>query len=135
MIDVNHLLDVADAYARISGIEEKTVSNRVFQDSKKLAAIRDGSDITVGRFNSALAWFAANWPEGGVWPSGVHRPSEVEATPYRRSSPQDSPEQGSDHLRIILETLAGQMESELGFVPSHVQVVQFLARKAGISIR
>ncbi len=68
---------VADAYAKLTGVEEKTVSSRVFADSKKLTAIRAGSDITVGRYNTALGWFSENWPEGSVWPHDVPRPEEV----------------------------------------------------------
>lgn len=75
MLNIEHLITVADEYGRAAQVEEKTVSSRVFQDSKKLAAIRGGSDITVGRYNAALAWFSSNWPEGAVWPHGVQRPS------------------------------------------------------------
>ncbi|ASY56463.1 hypothetical protein SS05631_c15270 [Sinorhizobium sp. CCBAU 05631] len=56
------------------GVEEKTVSNRVFSDSKKLGAMRAGGDITVGRFNAAMRWFSVNWPEEAEWPAGVPRP-------------------------------------------------------------
>ena len=75
MLNIKHLITVADEYGRISEIEEKTVSSRVFNDGKKLSAIRSGSDITVGRYNAALAWFSEHWPEGKVWPHGVPRPS------------------------------------------------------------
>lgn len=74
MLNIEHLLTVADAYATAAKVEDKTVSSRVFQDSKKLAAIRSGSDITVGRYNSALAWFSENWPEEARWPHDVPRP-------------------------------------------------------------
>lgn len=77
MLNIEHLLTVADEYGRAAQVEEKTVSSRVFQDSKKLGAIRGGSDITVGRYNAALAWFSANWPEGAEWPHGVMRPAEA----------------------------------------------------------
>jgi hypothetical protein len=79
MLNIDHLITVADEYGRAAQVEEKTVSSRVFQDSKKLAAIRGGSDITVGRYNAALSWFSANWPEGADWPHDVPRPAEVAA--------------------------------------------------------
>ena len=79
MLNIEHLITVADEYGRAAQVEEKTVSSRVFQDSKKLAAIRGGSDITVGRYNSALAWFSQNWPEGADWPHSVPRPEQVAA--------------------------------------------------------
>jgi hypothetical protein len=75
MLNIEHLITVADEYGRVAQVEEKTVSSRVFQDSKKLGAIRAGSDITVGRYNAALAWFSANWPDHAVWPRDVPRPA------------------------------------------------------------
>ncbi|WP_105430190.1 hypothetical protein [Neorhizobium sp. T6_25] len=75
MLNIEHLITVADEYGRAAQVEEKTVSSRVFQDSKKLGAIRAGSDITVGRYNAALAWFSTNWPDGAEWPHAVQRPS------------------------------------------------------------
>ena len=74
MINIQHLLIVAGAYGSALGIEDKTVSSRVFDDSKKLSALRSGSDLTVSRFNDALRWFSANWPEGTDWPDDVMRP-------------------------------------------------------------
>lgn len=74
MTEIAHLLGLADAFIAATSIKEVTLSHRVFGDSKKLTAIRNGADITVGRFNAAIEWFAANWPEGAVWPDGVARP-------------------------------------------------------------
>lgn len=74
MIELQHLLIVADAYRKSLKIEERTVSSRVFGDGKKLAALRSGSDITLSRFNDALRWFSANWPEKAQWPADVARP-------------------------------------------------------------
>lgn len=74
MINIQHLLTVAEAYRDALGIEDKTVSSRVFDDSKKLTALRSGSDLTVSRFNDALRWFSANWPDDAEWPPSVSRP-------------------------------------------------------------
>lgn len=74
MNEIGHLLSVADAYKSALSIEDTTVSARVFDDSKKLAALRDGADITVSRFNKAMHWFSDNWPDGAVWPKSVARP-------------------------------------------------------------
>lgn len=80
MLNTAHLITLADAYRSATNTEDKTVSSRVFQDSKKLGAIRTGADITVSRYNAALGWFSANWPEGAAWPIDVPRPfAEVEA--------------------------------------------------------
>jgi hypothetical protein len=74
MIEIAHLLALADEYQRTVSIEDKTLSFRVFGDSKKLAALRAGADITTERFNSAIRWFSANWPEGASWPKRLERP-------------------------------------------------------------
>ncbi len=63
MIDISTLIARADAYKLAAGLsEDKTVSHRVFGDSKKLTSLRKGADITVGRFNAAMEWFDRNWP-------------------------------------------------------------------------
>lgn len=74
MIEISALLTLSDAYQAATGVPETTVSHRLFGDTKKLAGMRGGADITVGRFNHALVWFSANWPEGTDWPDNVARP-------------------------------------------------------------
>ncbi len=74
MTEIAHLIGLADAYIAATSIKEVTLSHRVFGDSKKLTAIRDGADITVSRFNGAIEWFSANWPEDSPWPENVARP-------------------------------------------------------------
>lgn len=74
MLTIHHLILLGEQYARLLGVEEKTVSNRVFSDSKKLGAMKAGGDITVGRFNAAMRWFSENWPAGADWPAEVPRP-------------------------------------------------------------
>jgi hypothetical protein len=79
MTEIAHLLSLADAFIAATSIKEVTLSHRVFGDSKKLAAIRKGADITLGRFNAALEWFSLNWPADAEWPSEVARPAEQAA--------------------------------------------------------
>jgi len=79
MMNTEHILTLADAYKAALGLEDKTVSSRVFDDSKKLTAIRTGSDLTVSRFNSAIRWFSENWPEDAAWPVNVLRPMQAVA--------------------------------------------------------
>lgn len=71
------LLAVADAYGAALGLPDKTISSRVFSDSKKLTALRNGADITTGRLATALQWFSDHWPDGVAWPSDVQRPCEA----------------------------------------------------------
>ncbi|WP_244564372.1 hypothetical protein [Rhizobium sp. RU36D] len=76
MFKIADLLLISEAYGRACGVEEKTVSGRVFGDSKKLAALRGGADLTTARFNDAIRWFSLNWPENATWPEGgIDRPS------------------------------------------------------------
>ncbi|TIP70345.1 MAG: hypothetical protein E5X53_28245 [Mesorhizobium sp.] len=74
MTEIAHLLGLADTFIAATSIKEVTLSHRVFGDSKKLTAIRNGADITVGRFNGAIEWFSANWPDDAVWPASIARP-------------------------------------------------------------
>ena len=75
MIEIRHLLSLADAYQLSCHVEDKTLSSRVFGDSKKLGAMRSGADITTARFNMAIGWFSANWPADTAWPRGIPRPA------------------------------------------------------------
>ncbi len=75
MLQIAHLLALADEYQRIDPVEDKTLSSRVFDDSKKLTALRGDSDITVGRFNTAVQWFSDNWADGAKWPTHISRPN------------------------------------------------------------
>lgn len=79
MLEIEHLLTLADSYVRATSLEDVTLSHRLFGDSKKLGALRNGADITVTRFNAALLWFSTNWPTGAEWPSDVFRPISSEA--------------------------------------------------------
>ncbi len=69
MINVDHLLAVIDAYKSSADVpQDTTVSTRIFGDSKKVAALRGGAGVTVLRFNDALRWLDANWPDEGDKP-------------------------------------------------------------------
>lgn len=74
MNEVAHLISIADEYVRATGTKDVTVSFWVFNDSKKLAALRGGADITVGRYNAAIQWFSDHWPDDAQWPAIIARP-------------------------------------------------------------
>ncbi|MGR3464260.1 hypothetical protein [Limimaricola sp.] len=75
MKTIQHLLVLADAYKIAAQVEQdSTVSHRVFGDTKKLAALREGADITTRRFNAAFQWFSENWPEGAERPEVLPSP-------------------------------------------------------------
>lgn len=71
------LLRVAHRYGELEGVPLSTVSSRALNDGKKLRALEEGADITVGRLEEALRWFSDHWPDG-EWPSAIARPA-VEA--------------------------------------------------------
>lgn len=79
MTCIDELLIVARAYAAHEGIGLKTVSWRLFGDTKKLAAITGGADIQTKRFEGAMQWLSTHWPAGLAWPVGAERPRAVAA--------------------------------------------------------
>ena len=78
MFEITHLLKLIDAYQKARDVSDTTLSFWMFNDSKKIAALRTGSDMTTTRFNAAVQYFSDNWPESAVWPLEVPRP-KVEA--------------------------------------------------------
>ena len=74
MNSLSSLMNLIDVYAAATGVADKTISYRVFRDSKKIRALRDGGDITTSRLDEALIWFSAHWPESAHWPDGIERP-------------------------------------------------------------
>jgi hypothetical protein len=79
MSGIDQLLELARAYAEAEGLELSTVSWRVFGDTKKFGAIETGSDIQVRRYEKAVRWFSAHWPDRATWPSNIERPQSAEA--------------------------------------------------------
>lgn len=73
MSGTEQLLTLARAYAVAEGVELSTVSSRVFNDGKKLAAIAAGADIYSSRLERAFAWFSEHWPDT-PWPDEIPRP-------------------------------------------------------------
>lgn len=83
MISKDTLVLVADRFRLVAGgLAETTLSHRMFGDTKKIASLRAGSDITVGRFNAAMRWMAENWPEG--------EPLPRELLAYRKAQDEDA---------------------------------------------
>lgn len=85
MSAIDQLIRVADEYGRTAKVDDKTVSWRLFGDSKKLPAIKNGSDIQVRRLEKAMSFLSANWPADAVWPSDILRPV-IEADPETKAA-------------------------------------------------
>jgi hypothetical protein len=79
MSAINQLLILTGEYQRAAGLTEATVSTHLFNDGKKLGAIRNGADLSTKRFEAALQTLSDRWPEGAVWPAEIDRPSRTEA--------------------------------------------------------
>lgn len=72
------LLLVSEAFCAGRGISLARASTIVFNDGKKLGAIAsNGADLATGKYEAAMRWFSANWPENAIWPEGVARPDVV----------------------------------------------------------
>lgn len=74
---VEQLLAVTDAFGRARSLRPSRVSVLLFNDGKRLPAIRAGGDLRTAGFERAMAWLSANWPEGAEWPPEVPRPETL----------------------------------------------------------
>lgn len=78
---IDQILTVANAYRGARGLSLSRTSTLVFNDGKKLDAIANGADLATSRFEGAMAWFSANWPEGAEWPQDIARPEALQQEP------------------------------------------------------
>lgn len=76
---------VSQRYAELTGISLSTLSTKLLNGGMQLKRIADGGDLNTRKFEQAMLWLSANWPEGVAWPDGVERPefddSESAAAP------------------------------------------------------
>lgn len=70
----DQLLLTADAYCAFTGMSRSRLSTILLSGGKRLDMIRAGGDIGTARYESAMLWLSANWPDGLQWPEGVPRP-------------------------------------------------------------
>lgn len=78
---INHITRIAEVYCCERGLSISRVSTLVFNDGKRLSSILAGGDLYTSRYEHALAWFSANWPEGAEWPADVPRPDTPTLAP------------------------------------------------------
>src|SRR5579863_8258042 len=98
---VENLLTVARAYAAEERVELSVVSKRAFSDSRRLAALAAGADITTTRAESAMQWLSDNWPRRAVWPRDqenrrIVRPQPKPEEPNDGTSSQAAGTNGAD---------------------------------------
>lgn len=68
MLTERDLIKIVDEFSHATGMSETAISNRIFDDSRRVPAIRGGATITVRRFNNAIRVLAENWPLHARWP-------------------------------------------------------------------
>lgn len=73
MSPIENFLQLVDTYCGLCGIADATLSTRLFNDGKRIAAIRAGGDVGARRLQIAINWFSANWPRDTKWPAGAFR--------------------------------------------------------------
>lgn len=70
----DQLICAAEAFCDATGMSNSRLSTIMLSGGKRLSMIAQGGDIGTERFEAAMRWLSANWPEGVDWPAGVQRP-------------------------------------------------------------
>ncbi len=70
----DQLICAADAFCGATGMSKSRLSTIILSGGKRLAMIEQGGDLGTERFEAAMLWLSANWPEGLDWPDGIARP-------------------------------------------------------------
>ena len=79
---IHRLQVLADGYCAATEVPRSSVSRAALGDPRRLDQVFAGdAGLTVARFERAMHWFSANWPEGLAWPDGVERPALAEGVP------------------------------------------------------
>jgi hypothetical protein len=69
------LLTLAEAYSEATGTNLRLLGDRIFGDRRRIEKLQAGeADLTIRSYETAMLWFAENWPEGTKWPEGVPPP-------------------------------------------------------------
>jgi hypothetical protein len=76
----NDLLTLSDGYRAAKGLSESRIASLVGGTGIFFRRIRAGGDCSATVYQRALRWFSEHWPDGTDWPSGVIRPSPLNAS-------------------------------------------------------
>lgn len=78
MVTIDNLLPLIEPFCTARRISEARLSNLLFNDGKRIKAIRErNSDIGSRGLRDAFQWFSDNWPEDAEWPASVLRPEKT----------------------------------------------------------
>jgi hypothetical protein len=66
---------LVSAYGALCGLAPTAVAGLAFKDKSFFWRLdnNEGASFTVKKYDEAVRWFSANWPEGAAWPEGVAR--------------------------------------------------------------
>jgi hypothetical protein len=70
-----HLIALMETFAAAKGISPGRVGQILFSSGAKYDQLVAGADINVGRFEDAVKYLDAHWPDDLPWPEGLARPS------------------------------------------------------------
>lgn len=72
-----NLLELATRYAEATGRKMATVCQEALGDWRFFRRLeeKDTTSFTIRKYDAAVAWFSARWPEAAEWPVSVLRPS------------------------------------------------------------
>lgn len=73
------LAAVGTEFSRATGRKPSGVWASAAKDGRFMERLERGQTFTAKVFDNAMRWFSDNWPENGVWPSGVARPAPTPA--------------------------------------------------------
>lgn len=71
----SHLNDLLNGFVRATGRSPSTVAQAATGDWRFFDRIQGGT-FTARKYDSIVAWFAANWPVAVEWPKSVARPGK-----------------------------------------------------------
>lgn len=77
-----NLVALATAYGAAMKMEMATVAQRALGDWRFFQRLedKDTASFTVRKYDAAVAWFSARWPEGLEWPPAIQRPNPSQAS-------------------------------------------------------
>lgn len=71
-----NLETLAGLYASAMGLKLSTVAQKALGDWRFFERLgeQERASFTIRKYDAAVAWFSARWPEGIGWPAEVLRP-------------------------------------------------------------
>ena len=72
------MLDLAASYAEAASVSLQSIGQSIMRDNTFFRRIDEkGAGFTAATFDRVVGWFDENWPDDGVWPADIPRPSQA----------------------------------------------------------